>query len=79
MIKRITQAALLAALAATALSAGTVSARQLQTDAKAFGFCRGTCSATVHCSGTCFCWVPDGGTTGFCVQDPPGATKTPAR
>ena len=79
MMKRNTKAALLAILVATVLSAGTVSARQLQTGARAIGFCRGTCSATVHCGGPCFCWVPDGGTTGFCVQDPPGATKNPAR
>jgi len=56
----------------TVFSAGIVSARQLVTSPKAFGVCRGTCSATVHCSGTCFCNL-DGPAAGFCTQDPIGA------
>jgi hypothetical protein len=75
MMKKIANTLFFATLAATVLFAGAASARQLKTSPKAFGVCRGTCSATVHCSGTCFCWIPSG-TTGFCVQDPPGLKKT---
>jgi uncharacterized membrane protein len=71
-MRKVLQHAFLAAMAAAILSAGAVSARQLTTVPKAFGACKGTCSATVHCSGTCSCWIPSG-TTGFCVQDLPGA------
>lgn len=54
----------------TLLSAAVVSARQLVTSPKSFpGACRGMCSATVHCSGTCFCNT-DGPAAGFCTQDP---------
>lgn len=54
----------------TLLSAGIVSARQLATSPQGFGgACRGMCSATVHCSGTCFCNT-DGPAAGFCTQDP---------
>ena len=53
------------------LCVGTVSALQLKKDRNIL-FCRGVCSATVHCSGPCFCWIPDGATTGGCVKDPPG-------
>jgi len=72
MVKKIAKTTLFAAILATILSAGTVSALQLGKDARAAGFCRGTCSATVHCSGTCSCWIQSG-TSGFCVQDLPGA------
>lgn len=53
----------------TLLSAGIVSAKQLITPAKSIGGCKGTCSTTVHCSGTCFCNL-DGPAAGFCTQDP---------
>jgi hypothetical protein len=72
MLKNIAKTALFASILAAILSAGTVSALQLKKDAAAAGFCRGTCSATVHCSGTCSCWIQSG-TSGFCVQDLPGA------
>ena len=62
---------LVASFLATVLSAGTVSALQLKKDRNIL-FCGGTCSATVHCSGPCFCWIPDGATSGGCVNDPPG-------
>ena len=71
MVKKIAKTTLFATILATVVSAGTVSALQLKKDAKAFGFCRGTCSATVPCAGPCFCYVPSG-TTGSCVADPPG-------
>ena len=72
MVKKIAKITLFAAILATVLSAGTVSALQLHKGAKAFGVCRGLCSATVHCSGPCFCYIPSG-TSGSCVSDPPGA------
>jgi hypothetical protein len=68
---------LVASALATLLFAGTVSALQLTTAAR-FAFCRGTCSATIHCSGPCFCWIPSG-TTGYCVTDPPGLTTPTAK
>lgn len=56
----------------TLLTAGIVSAKQLATFPKPLGVCRGgTCSATVHCPGTCFCNL-DGPAAGFCTQDPIG-------
>lgn len=61
----------------TVLSAGVVSARQLITPASFPGACRGTCSATVPCSGTCFCNL-DGPAAGFCTQDPIGV-KPPGK
>jgi hypothetical protein len=72
-IRKIGKTTLFATLVATVVLAGTISARQLRTPAKSFGgACRGTCSMTVHCSGTCSCWIQSG-TSGFCVQDLPGA------
>jgi hypothetical protein len=56
---------------ASVLCAGVLSARQLTRGAAFPGVCRGTCSATVHCSGTCFCNL-DGPAAGFCTQDPIG-------
>ena len=72
MVKKIAKITLFATILGTVLSAGAVSALQLQKNAKVFGFCRGLCSATVHCSGPCFCYIPSG-TSGSCVSDPPGA------
>lgn len=79
MIKQIAKTTLFAAILACVVSAGTVSALQLKKDAKVISFCRGTCSATVHCSGPCFCWIPDGATTGGCVKDPPGLKSPSAK
>jgi hypothetical protein len=61
-----------AAIAMAVLCAGTLSARQLKTDAQSVGVCGTTCSATVHCGGLCTCWI-DSGPTGFCAKDPPAA------
>ena len=77
MGRKIAKTTLFATILAAIASAGTVSALQLKKDAAAAGFCRGTCSAMVHCSGTCSCWIQSG-TSGFCVQDLPGA-KPPTR
>lgn len=64
MVKRL----MLAATLLTVFSAGIVSARQLFTSPGLFPFCRGTCSATVRCSGPCICNIQ--GTTGVCTKDP---------
>jgi hypothetical protein len=61
MVKNI----LLAATAIVTLSAGAISAQQLRTPAKALGACHGTCSLTVTCFGTCFCYK------GLCVSELP--------
>ncbi len=67
MVKKLMFAATLAVI----FSAGILSARQLTISPKAFGVCRGTCSATIPCAGTCFCNL-DGPAAGFCTQDPIG-------
>jgi hypothetical protein len=72
MRKKVMKPTLLATIVTAVLLVGTVSARQLRSHPTSITFCRGTCSATVHCSGPCFCWIPDGATTGGCVKDPPG-------
>ena len=59
----------LAIFIAAILCAGSVSARQLQTKAKVFPACTGTCSATRPCLGGCIC-QDFGGTTKACVRDP---------
>jgi hypothetical protein len=48
-----------------ACSVGVVSARQLRTPAKALAVCHGTCSLSVTCFGTCFCYK------GLCVSELP--------
>jgi hypothetical protein len=62
-----------AAIAMAVLCAGTLSARQLKMDAQSVGACGTTCSATVHCSGLCTCWIDSGASTGFCAKEPPAA------
>jgi hypothetical protein len=78
MGKKVMKPTLFAAIVTAVLFAGTVSARQLRTHPTGILFCRGTCSAVMPCSGPCFCWIPDGATTGGCVKDPPGL-KPPAK
>src|SRR5262245_14114446 len=74
MIRNIGKTTLFATIVATVLLAGTISARQLKTEAHGFpSACGTTCSATVHCGGFCTCWRDLGQTTGFCAQDPPAA------
>jgi len=65
MLKNTLRVAIITAV----LCLGTVSARQLWASPNSIGFCRGTCSATVHCSGPCLCEILTG-TTGGCVRDP---------
>jgi hypothetical protein len=78
MDRKVMKSTLFATVVTAVLFAGTVSARVLRTHPTSILFCRGTCSAIVHCSGPCFCWIPDGATTGGCVSDPPGV-KAPAK
>jgi hypothetical protein len=68
----------LATIVMAVLCAGTVSARQLRTDAKGFTACRGACSATQPCSSGCICAFPLESTTGFCSSHPTGV-RPPAR
>ena len=69
--------AIFTAMAAAVLCAGTVSARQLRTRANMLPVCKGTCSATVPCSGGCICEILSG-TTGGCVRDP-GPLRPPKK
>lgn len=78
MGKKLMKPTLLATVVTAVLFAGTVSARQLRDHPAAIQFCRGVCSATVACSGPCFCFIPTGATSGGCVKDPPGL-KPPAK
>jgi hypothetical protein len=64
-------------VAAVAL-AGTVSARQLRTDAKGFAACRGACTSGTQCSSGCICAFPLESTSGFCSSHPTGF-KAPAK
>lgn len=67
MVKKIAKTTLFATIFATILSAGTVSALQLRKAANFASFCPGSCSATIHCSGTCSCRIISG-TSGFCFK-----------
>jgi len=69
MVKNI----LLAATAIVVLSAGAISAQQLRTPPKALGACHGTCSLTVTCFGTCFCYK------GLCVSELPPQERSNKR
>jgi hypothetical protein len=68
---------LLAAMMAAVLCAGTVSARQLRSDAKGFA-CGGGCDSTHPCKTGCICAFPLESTTGFCSTHPTGV-QPPAR
>lgn len=69
MVKKI----LFAVTFMTVLSASVISAQQLRTSPKALGVCHGTCSPSVTCFGTCFCYK------GFCVSELPPAAKPASR
>jgi hypothetical protein len=62
---------LLVAIVTAVLCAGTVSARQLRSDAKGFG-CGGGCDSTHPCKTGCICAFPLESTTGFCSTHPTG-------
>jgi hypothetical protein len=53
--------------------AGTVSARQLRSDANGFAACRGTCTSSTQCSTGCVCAFALDATTGTCLSHPTGA------
>jgi hypothetical protein len=55
---------LLAIIVSVVFCTTVISARQLRVPA-ALGACHGTCSLTVTCFGTCFCYK------GFCVSELP--------
>jgi hypothetical protein len=62
---------LFAALVISGLCAGTVSARQLRSDAKSFA-CGGGCGANKPCKSGCICAFPLESATGFCSTHPTG-------
>ncbi len=78
MGKKIIKSTLLATIITAVLFAGTVSARQLRTDAKGFSACRGSCGANAPCPSGCICAFPLESTTGFCSLHPTGV-QPPAR
>lgn len=59
------------ALVIGVLCAGTLSARQLRSDAKSFS-CGGSCGANKPCKTGCICAFPLESTTGFCSTHPTG-------
>ncbi len=69
MRKRIIKSTLLAMIVTAVLCVGTVSARQLRTDAKGFAACKGSCW---------ICAFPLESTTGFCSSHPTGV-QPPAK
>ena len=63
------------ALVIGVLCAGTVSARQLRSDAKGFATCGGSCGVGKPCRTGCLCIVPMETGSPFCSSHPiPGAT-----
>lgn len=68
---------LLATMLMAVLSAGTVSARQLRSEAKNLA-CGGSCDAIHPCKTGCICAFPLESTTGFCSTHPTGV-QPPAK
>jgi hypothetical protein len=62
---------LFSTLVMAVLSAGTLSARQLRSDAKNVT-CGGSCGAGHPCKTGCICAFPLESTTGFCSTHPTG-------
>jgi hypothetical protein len=69
---------LLAAIVTAVLCVGTVSARQLRSDANGFATCGGSCGANKPCKSGCICAFPLESTTGFCSTHPTGV-QPPAK
>jgi hypothetical protein len=65
----------LAAIAMAVLCVGTVSARQLQSGAKGFTSCGGSCSSTKPCAAGCFCSFTTP-FTAFCTVRPAGVAPS---
>lgn len=68
---------LLAAITAVVICAGTLSARQLRSNAQGFA-CGGSCGANNPCRSGCICAFPLESTTGFCSTHPTGV-QPPAK
>lgn len=66
------------ALVIGVLCAGTVSARQLRSNAQASATCGGSCGANKPCKTGCICAFPLESTTGFCSTHPTGV-QPPAK
>ena len=66
------------ALVIGVLCAGTVSARQLGSDAQGSATCGGSCGANKPCKSGCICAFPLESTTGFCSTHPTGV-QPPAK
>ena len=74
MTKKI-KTTLLAGIITAVLCAGTVSARQLQSGAKDFAACGGSCGINKPCAKGCLCIFPMESNNAFCSSHPiPGAT-----
>ncbi|HEY2362850.1 MAG TPA: hypothetical protein VGK36_17140 [Candidatus Angelobacter sp.] len=65
------QTLLLAVMVILALSAGTLSARQLRSESTSVT-CGGSCGAGHPCKTGCICAFPLESTTGFCSTHPTG-------
>ncbi|HET9365335.1 MAG TPA: hypothetical protein VFP71_10050 [Candidatus Angelobacter sp.] len=66
---------LFSTLVMAVLSAGSLSARQLRSEAQGFA-CGGSCSTGHPCKSGCICAFPLESTTGFCSTHPTGAQPT---
>lgn len=78
MGKKSIKTTLLATIITAVLCAGTVSARQLRSQAKGFAACHGTCSSSNPCPNGCVCAFALEATTGTCSSHPTGV-QPPAR
>jgi hypothetical protein len=76
-MNRTVKTMLFSILVMAVLSAGTLSARQLRSEAKSFA-CRGGCDASHPCKTGCICAFPLESTTGFCSTHPTGV-QPPAK
>ena len=70
-MRKIARAMFFSTLVMAVLGAGTLSARQLRSDAKSFA-CGGSCGANKPCKSGCICAFPLESTTGFCSTHPTG-------
>ncbi len=74
-MKKKIRSTLLAALVMGVLCAGTISARQLRSNAKGLATCGGSCGVGNPCAKGCLCIFPMETGTPFCSSHPiPGAT-----
>ena len=71
MFRKIAKTTLYATIVASVLCAGTVSARQLRSEAQQTA-CGGRCQTKLDCSPGCFCSFTTPFTPGFCTTRPAG-------